>query len=99
MHGWVVCLSLQALLAAYETLPRDSHYLLSQLQQLMLQQGGELQPTARETLLAFQGGGKTAKLSKTLLNLTAVKTSVSEKAKLQMVQTRLGRAKRWNETK
>ncbi|HWB00880.1 MAG TPA: DUF6493 family protein [Pirellulales bacterium] len=95
MHAWVVCESLDVLLAAYEELPRDAHHLLAVLQKLLMQLGGELTPAAKQRLTAFEGGGKSGKLAKALLKLTACETPVAAEARHQVLQSRIERAQRW----
>ncbi len=95
MHAWVVCESLDPLLAAYQELPRDAHHLLALLQELLLQLGGELSTAAKQPLAAFAGGGKSGKLAKALLKLTASESPAAAEARQQLLQARIERAQRW----
>lgn len=95
LHAWVVCDSLQLLLAAYDELPRDAHHLLALVEKLLTELGGELQVPAKQRLSAFTGGGKTGKLARSLEKLTAQGGAAADQARGQLLESRLDRAQRW----
>ncbi len=95
LHAWTIGGALESLLGAYAELPRDAHHLLVLVEQLHVSLGRGLGPPARQALANAKAGGKTAKLSKSLLAMEPHPTPAAMEARISLVQGRLARAQRW----
>ncbi|REJ86942.1 MAG: hypothetical protein DWQ35_22545 [Planctomycetota bacterium] len=96
LHAWTTMIALDRLLASYDELPRDAHYLLALLQQLHAQFGLPLVPEAANILEGVKGASKTAKLAKALNGFApAEPTAACDEARLAKLESRLTRAERW----
>lgn len=96
LHTWTIAGALATLLAAYQELPRDVHYLLALLQELHAQLGLPLPDAAAASLKEVAGSSKTATLARSLIAFAPQQpTAECDEARLMTLEARLDRAERW----
>jgi len=99
MHAHVSAFILQHWLAARRELPRDTHYILTLLLDLLARLGLPLADETRGVLEGLKGSSKTAKLASRILNVKPeAPTQMHAEAMLQHLDSRLSRAERWMRT-
>ena len=99
LHGYVIANILKKWLASQTYLPRDGHYLLSLLLELLSQFGDVLNDQQKQPLLNVKGSSKTAKLAKVLVDLKSDGTTNEFRIALsQQLNARIERAERWQKT-
>jgi hypothetical protein len=95
-HAWFVAEMLQQFLTDLAELPRNIHFLLSLLSELLTDLGMALAPEARQRLETIQGTSKTAKAAAALRNLASQPDPIKlHQAGLALAEARIARAKRW----
>jgi len=96
LHTYVVAGILRGWLEKQTELPRDGHYVLSLLSELLNQLGWALTDEQQLPLKEIKGSSKTAKLAKSLLKLGFTnQSSVFKGAMLLQLESRIDRALRW----
>lgn len=95
LHTWVVRQSVDALVAAYEKMPRDATHLLELFNELIVQMGGAASPEAAAVLAKVRGSSKTAKLAKAILACDAPEAPAAQQARLELLDRRVARGQRW----
>jgi hypothetical protein len=96
LHGWFAATALLAYLRHVEDFPRDFHFILSLLNELMVESGMALDPAARSRLEAIRGSNKTAKSAAALLKLDPQPHSPKlYQAGLLVLEARIARCTRW----
>ncbi|MEW5822145.1 MAG: DUF6493 family protein [Cyanobacteriota bacterium] len=89
-HAYVVCKIIMAWLSNQKELPRDAHYILSLLNELIIQLGITMDRITCHPLNSIKGTGKTAKLAKALLtNNPARKTNDYYLALSDLINSRI----------
>ena len=97
LHTWTIMEALATILSHYEELPRNSHHVLSLLQELQAQLGLPLSEEVIQKLQAIKGASKTAKLAKAICSFVPEPTIACDEARLMTLEARLDRAERWAE--
>jgi hypothetical protein len=96
LHAWFAAKTLLACLRQVDELPRDFHFILSLLNELMVESGMALDSTVRSRLEAIRGSNKSAKSAAALLKLDPQPRSRKlDEAGLQVLEARIARAARW----
>ncbi|WP_425397681.1 DUF6493 family protein [Aeoliella sp.] len=95
LHTWVVRQSVDALVAAYEKMPRDATHLLELFNELIVQMGGAASPEAAAVLAKVKGSSKTAKLAKAILACDALESPAAQQGRLELLDRRIARGQRW----
>jgi hypothetical protein len=97
LHSWFAAETLQELLARLAQLPRDAHFVLSLLRELLVDLGTVLPPPSRMCLETLEGSSKTAKMARALLNLRPASDPTKLRfAAIQAMEARIARARRWS---
>jgi hypothetical protein len=95
MHAWVVAAMLERHVTGWEELPKNGHNALELLMELLTQLGLGLAAGARETLGTVKVGGRSGKLVKQLLGMTAQENGAMDGVREAMLAARVARAARW----
>jgi hypothetical protein len=97
LHTWFAAEALQGFLAGLDSLPRDAHFVLSLLHELLVDLGMALSPAAARPLEAIHGTSKTAKTAAAMRELLGQSNPAEfRQAGLQLLESRIARAKRWS---
>ncbi len=97
LHAWFVAEVLQGFVAEWNTLPRDAHFVLCFMHELLADMGLDLAPAARRRLDPIKGTSKTAKAAGALQRLERQFQSAKlRQAGLQLLESRIARARRWS---
>jgi hypothetical protein len=97
LHTWFTVEVLQGILVGLDPLPRDAHFVLSLLRELLVDLGMAISPMAARPLEAVHGTSKTAKTATALRELQGQSNPEKlRQAGLQLLESRIARAKRWS---
>ena len=98
LHALAAAEMLQAVMAAYEELPRDAHHGLQLLRELMIDLGLGPGERLRAKLAGVTGGGKAAKLAREIAAMEptgGAAVGVVRAAAMQRVRADVERGERW----
>jgi hypothetical protein len=96
LHAWFAAETFQAYLSRLENLPRDLHFVLSLLHELMVEVGMALDPAARSRLESLHGSSKAAKAAAALRELKPQPMPIKlRRAGLHVLEARIATAQRW----
>jgi hypothetical protein len=96
LHAWFIAETLQRVLAGLEEHPRDAHFVLAVLRELLVELGVSVEPETRRCLEQIHGSGKAAKTATAILKFQPpVEAPTLQQALLQLLEARIARAERW----